>query len=402
MYRQAPLTEILPHSPELESYFKWAHDNGIRLNKAVYPVRFPPGYIGTMATEQINPGDVIVSVPNSMLMTSKTAERSELGDLFREYEEVFDEDDSRYEDLVLVTYLLWEKSKGESSKWFHFIRNQPSAPENLQDWSVEELQHLQDADVVYDTKQQISINMKNWGAWKKVLLKSKVFTAPMVEFSEFSWAYRLLGSRTFGKYVPFTSFAPIAEFLNHNNTSTYYYYGVQEVSVESAKRYVNFFKEEDHDDEMIHSKAIHYPSYKKLLKLTRPAEIVRDSHLFKLVKEAEALDNEEARIEEEKDYGKPDEETLRESNDKDLRIIAGNETYEAGSEVYLNYGRYSNRMLLSTYGFSLQDNCYDYARIKIRLDRFCKGEKAYEVKASDKAKVYQFKIKRTSLCKGKS
>ena len=82
MYRQVPTAKILSHSPELESYFKWAYDNGIRLNKIAYPVRFPPGYLGTMALETINPGDVLVSVPNSLLISSKTAERSELGNLF--------------------------------------------------------------------------------------------------------------------------------------------------------------------------------------------------------------------------------------------------------------------------------------------------------------------------------
>lgn len=401
MYKRVEMTEILPRSAELEAYLKWAFDSGIRMNKVIYPVLFPPGYIGTMATEQINPGDTVVSVPNSLLLTSKVAENSELGDLFEEYDEVFDEDDPRYEDLVLITFLIWEKSKGPSSKWYLFIQNQPLAAEILQDWSVEELQQLQDPDVVYDTKQQLSMSLKNWSAWKKVLLKSKVFQEPMVTYAEFIWAYRLLGTRTFGKYLPCTSFAPIAEYLNHHNTSTYYYYGTQEASLESAKRYVNFFYGEDHDDEMIHSKPIHYSACKKLLKLVCPNGISQDSPLYKLVKEAEAIDHEEEKLEEEKDYGKPDEEVLKESNEKELRIITGNETYEAGSEVYMSYGRYSNRMLLATYGFALKENCYDYVRIKTRLDKLCREDRAYEIRGLDKAKWYQYKIKSTSLCKGK-
>ena len=106
MYKRAHMAEILPRSPELESYIKWGFEGGIRMHKAIYPVRFPPGYIGTMATEQINPGDIIVQVPNSMLLTSKTATKSELGELFQEYDEFFDEDDPRYEDLVITTYIL--------------------------------------------------------------------------------------------------------------------------------------------------------------------------------------------------------------------------------------------------------------------------------------------------------
>jgi hypothetical protein len=395
------MAEVLPKSPEFEGYMKWALEHGIKINKVIYPVRFPPGYIGTMATERINPGDVIVSVPNSALFTSKIAEKSDLYELFQEYDDFFDEDDAHYEDLILVTYLIWEKSLGERSKWYHFIAHQPKS-ETLQDWSIEELQQLQDPDAVYDAKQQMGFTLKLWGGWKKVMLKSKVFSPAMVEFSEFLWAYRLLSTRSFGKFCPYTTFAPMAEFLNHNNTCTYYYYGTTEASSDSAKRYMNFSNGEDHDDDMVFKKAINKISCKKLVQLTCPSGIRQDSEMYKLVIESESLDNEEKKLDEEKDYGRPDPEVLRETNEKELSIIAGgNETYEEGSEVYMSYGRYSNRMLLATYGFSLKDNIYNFARIKTSLDRFIIGEKAYEIRSLDNNKVYLFKLKSDTLCKGK-
>lgn len=401
MYKRVPMAEVLPKSPEFEGYMKWALEHGIKINKVIYPVRFPPGYIGTMATERINPGDVIVSVPNSALFTSKIAEKSDLYELFQEYDEFFDEDDAHYEDLILVTYLIWEKSLGERSKWYHFIVHQPKA-ETLQDWSIEELQQLQDPDAVYDAKQQMGFTLKLWGGWKKVMLKSKVFSPSMVEFSEFLWAYRLLSTRSFGKFCPYTTFAPMAEFLNHNNTCTYYYYGTTEASSESAKRYMNFSNGEDHDDDMVFKKPINKISCKKLVQLTCPSGIRQDSEMYKLVIESESLDNEEKKLDEEKDYGRPDPEVLRETNEKELSIIAGgNETYEEGSEVYMSYGRYSNRMLLATYGFSLKDNIYNFARVKTSLDRFIIGEKAYEIRSLDNNKVYLFKLKSDTLCKGK-
>jgi hypothetical protein len=400
MYKRISMAEVLSKSPDLEAYMKWAYENGITTNKIVYPVRFPPGYIGTMALEQINPRETIVSVPNSLLFTSKIAEKSELSELFQENDYFFNEDDPNYEDMVLITYFLWEKFKGENSKWYHFIKNQPEDSETLQDWSIEELQQLQDKDLIYDTKQHLSSTIKIWTSWKKAVSSSRLFTPPMVEYKQFSNAYRLLGTRTFGKFVPYTTFAPIAEYLNHHNTSTYYYYGTPEYSIESAKRYIHFNDREDHDDELITDKPVYRLSCQRLLKLTRPGKIDRQSNLYKLVKEAEAIDNDDKTHAEQKNSWKPESEVIQAGNNKELRIITGNEVYEPGSEVYMSYGRYSNRMLLTTYGFALQNNCYDYASLRIPLHKLCTADRAYQLKVKDKSRLYEFKFKSNFCCKG--
>lgn len=43
------------------------------------------------------------------------------------------------------------------------------------------------------------------------------------------------------------------------------------------------------------------------------------------------------------------------------------ERYEAGAQVFIAYGKYSNRQLLTNYGFALEKNVYNYARIQIKL-----------------------------------
>ena len=398
MYKQVPAAMLADRSQELEEYFKWALDNGVRLYKASYPCLFPPGYLGMVANEEVGSFEPLISVPNDVLITSHVAENSELGDLFREYDEFFDEDDVNYEDMVLVSYLIWEKFKGERSKWFHFIRNQPKSFDILQDWSVEELQMLQDAELVFDTKQQIAGCLKKYGGWKKVMLKSKVFTPDMTDYKEFVWVYRLLATRSFGKFCPHTTFAPIAEFFNHHNTASYYYYGTNEASSESAKRYTNFFVGQDHDDDLILRKPVCEVSWKKVVKLVLQRNVERDSPLFKLIKEAEANDSED-RQRREVDYGKPDPELLRETSEKSLSIITGSESYEAGSQLYMSYGRYSNRMLLSTYGFALEDNVYDYARIIVPFDSLCPEENSGIVRSLDNGNVYMFKVKSNAVCK---
>ena len=147
MYKPFQGAKIIEASPEIEAMLKWSADKGVRWPKIVYPVYFPPGYIGSMATEEILPGERIVTAPNKALFTSKIAKDSELKPVFEQCGDSFNRSM-----LVLVTYLIWEKFKGDSSKWAPFIRYQPKNPSNIQDWLSEELAELQDPDLVCDVR----------------------------------------------------------------------------------------------------------------------------------------------------------------------------------------------------------------------------------------------------------
>jgi hypothetical protein len=46
------------------------------------------------------------------------------------------------------------------------------------------------------------------------------------------------------------------------------------------------------------------------------------------------------------------------------------EQFEPGSQVFIRYGKYSNRQLLSHYEFTIKNNIFNYARIKVRLGYF--------------------------------
>lgn len=145
MYQPFPGAERVEPSEDEQEMFKWAAEQGVRWPKIVYPVRFPPGYIGSMAIEEILPGERIVTASNKALFTVKVAQDSELKPIFDKCPEVFNRSM-----LALVTYLIWEKYKGPASKWAPFIKYQPKNPSNLQDWSAEELQELQDPGLVFD------------------------------------------------------------------------------------------------------------------------------------------------------------------------------------------------------------------------------------------------------------
>lgn len=388
---------LAARSHSLEEYFNWAFERGVKMNKARYPCLFTPGYLGIVAVEDIGPFETLISVPNDLLITSKVAEDSELADLFRKYDQVFDKNDYQYQDLVLVTFLIWEKFKGEQSKWAFFIKNQPERFDVLQDWSCEELEMLQDSDVVFDTEQQVKAGKKKYQAWKDVMIESGVFDEGMTEYGLFVWVNRLLATRSFGKFCPYSTFAPIAEFINHHNTSTYYYYGTTDASSEIKKRYTNFLPGQDHDDELIVKVPVSEISYQIIISHLHQSNISSNPDLTKLIKEAESSDQKLIQSKD-LDYGKPDPELLIESSEKYLSIISGDEYYKSGSQLYMNYGRYSNRMLLSYYGFALEDNIYDYARITVSLDLICSNENLEAVKRLYYGNVYMFKVKLNSVC----
>ena len=146
MYQPVPGAERLEVPADVQEMFDWAASRGVRWPKIVYPVRFPPGYIGSMATSEIHPNERIITAPNRSLFTSKVARDSpDLKQVFESLPESFSKSM-----LALVTFLLWEKAKGENSEWAPFIKYQQKNASNLQDWSKTDLSELQDEDVSKD------------------------------------------------------------------------------------------------------------------------------------------------------------------------------------------------------------------------------------------------------------
>ena len=91
---------------------------------------------------------------------------------------------------------------------------------------------------------------------------------------------------------------------------------------------------------------------------------------------------------------------LVESDDKHACIITGpNEFYSKGSEVFMSYGRYSNRQLLSGYGFLLTENSYNYAKIKFHILELRINPSFLH--KTDSSKTFVFKLKLGSISKSK-
>ena len=70
-------------------------------------------------------------------------------------------------------------------------------------------------------------------------------------------------------------------------------------------------------------------------------------------------------------------ESSEEAENRNFQIRTSRcEKYEKGAQITISYGRYSNRMLLTNYGFAIKDNKYDYCRVKFPLHSLLRTEQA--------------------------
>lgn len=396
MYSPVEGAKVLEASAEVQEMLEWARSQGIEWPKVVYPVLFPPGYIGTMATSEIMPNERIITAPSSALMTSQVArECPELQELFTKNPEI-----SNRGMLAMVTFMIWEKQKGPESKWAAFIKYQPQDANNLQDWSDAELLELQDKDLMFDSKQKKEYHEYGWNYWKNCIEKLGLFTSEMISLESYTWAFRVISTRCFGKFMPYLTMFPVGELLNHHNSQSYYIYQFNSEKPDASRRYSGVCDDNDRDDDLVTNDKIVEASMNALLALNKQIYKVKseDEKLAEIEKLAQAFDERELQRKLEFEKVKPDDMEIEEHPDKHASICAGpDEHYLPGSEVYMSYGRYSNRQLLSSYGFCLLENKYNYHQLKVSLQDLILDGTLSQSLASE-ASFLQFKLKQFHLC----
>lgn len=97
---------------------------------------------GMLATQDIECGEVCVSVPLRFLITTETALASELGDFFLKNKHSF-----QHPVQILVVFLLFEKSKGLKSFWHPYINILPTQFTTTLYFTEQELEELQNKEM---------------------------------------------------------------------------------------------------------------------------------------------------------------------------------------------------------------------------------------------------------------
>ena len=79
-----------------------------------------------------------------------------------------------------------------------------------------------------------------------------------------------------------------------------------------------------------------------------------------------------------------------------LKIMCDELGIKKGSQICIQYGKYSNRHLLSQYGFALKDNKYDYYALRLEINEMYSKRNQILTQTAEK-EYFEFKLKRNLL-----
>lgn len=276
--------------------------------------------------------------------------------------------------------------------------------DNLKDWEARELIELQDTSLLFDVNSRKKKRKACISNLHNVMSQyPNIFAFEDITEENISRCWSIVETRAFAKIVPYLSLIPLADLFNHSNSNTTYNYARKEDLSSDYDLKENDSWDEDEDDPVNEDPLSITLSSQKLHKLnfiiyeTQNDLIKRSSARIEI--ESKKIDGKvfmkklkTASLQKEKRGVVEDEE-------KAFRIFAGKfEIYEAGAQVYVPYGRYSNRTLLTEYGFVLARNKYDHARVKLPLNQLLRQIQLEKLSKNYNPKMTMaFKIKKTRL-----
>jgi hypothetical protein len=381
---------LVEKSSEMNDLLFFASESGVTLNpKVAYPANFYPGYWGVVALEALDPFELILSAHNSSLIPQSKSNSESLKPIYIDHPEDFAEGNGG-ENNRFIVLILSELSKGRSSKWWPYLETLPKDIEVLSDWSLEELEELQDEVLL-----QYNVNKNAQEEECNTALKEILSQYPQIisqeHLGKIAWAWKVICTRAYGRCLPCMSLVPVADFFNHANVETNYYYG--EIDEDDRSEFDE--TDEDHDDPLpVKVICLNFFKMAKIavqgkkggkvqLVLERAKE--EDRKLF--VKSKEYLEFRLAI------RGKNE---VKERPDCFLKIVAPKEGIEQGKQVCIQYGRYSNRQLLCQYGFAMSENKYDYYSVRFDLTQIYQ-EKNVPFNETSEKEFLEFKLKKHSM-----
>ena len=212
---------------------KWAKRNGISFGK-LRPAYFRQTGRGLMTCRKLSKGDLVISVPEKMLITTKTAERSQIVKTFIKLQPKY----SLTAIQILCIFILYEKFQGGSSFWYPYIRTLPTSFNTPAYFKAEELSALPSSlqqQCVTQTKtvRESFEELKGYVENDSTML-DKAFL-DFLTFDEFRWAWFVVNTRSVFKancmdLLPGSrlqtqdnyALAPVLDLLNHNDTTEVY------------------------------------------------------------------------------------------------------------------------------------------------------------------------------------
>jgi len=174
-------------SPEVISLCQWLSGQGWLPCQPLSPAVFPDTGRGLQARAHIAPGEVIISVPSSALVTATTVRKSSLGKQI----EAINCDNLTAQELLSL-WLVSEKNKGTSSSYFPYLQSLPTSYTVPYFCSPSERSSLPDYLSQLTENQIQTVN----NAFNKVIkLKNDIATLSKLDIASFSWAWFTVNTR---------------------------------------------------------------------------------------------------------------------------------------------------------------------------------------------------------------
>ena len=222
------------HEPDYIALFKWAKQNGISFGK-LHPANFLKTGRGLMSSKKLKSGDLVISVPEKMLITAKSAERSEIGQELVKLQ--LNSNSVLSARQLLCVFILYEKCRGSKSFWHPYISTLPRCFNMPAYFNKEEI-HALSSNLQQQCAAQIITVQESYDQLKRFLEKHmSVLNKKFVElftFDEFKWAWFVINTRSVYKANNLHTFpagtaslqtdeayalAPVLDLLNHTDTA---------------------------------------------------------------------------------------------------------------------------------------------------------------------------------------
>ena len=192
-----------------DAFWTWATAEGVEAVSCA-PALFREGWRGVAATGDVAPGDVVLRVPGSLLMSARSAARDpDLAAALETHGGALSPAER------LSCHLLHESSKGARSRWSAYVKQLPRRYNLLACWTDTEIEALQAPEAIA-VAERAATDMRASHERALPTLKHLGLPLPFRSARAWKWARSTVSSRTV--FVPFDdagALCPVGDLFNY-------------------------------------------------------------------------------------------------------------------------------------------------------------------------------------------
>ncbi|KAM4729664.1 SET domain-containing protein 4 isoform 1-T2 [Anableps anableps] len=210
----------LSHQPQYVRLMRFLHQRGFT-STLLQPALFSDTGRGLQTLQTIKPGELVISLPESCLLTTSTVLSSYLGQFIKSWK-------PRLSPLLaLCVFLVCERQRGEASDWFPYIDVLPSSytcPAYFSDVVIDVLPPVVRRRALEQREAVREMHSSNQGFFRTLQPVLSQPTEDVLTYEALRWAWCSVNTRSVFMSRPSNSFlsgpdsyalAPFLDLLNH-------------------------------------------------------------------------------------------------------------------------------------------------------------------------------------------